>query len=338
MANNVDDSCPDPSEAECYNSSSVVHEAVIGGNLNVIVAFLNEGFDVETKDNDWHTALHQAALVGALPTAKLLVERGANINARNKWVDVPLDRAALGGSLDVATFLLEKGAEVNANEGRNAEVAALLVKRGFGRQSSNALSRAVVLGTAETVRLLLDYGAHVNTADGKRQTFLRLAVLGKGFELLNVQGDIVNPRLPVIKLLVSRGADLDGMNEKGQTGMELAYSLGYEGNLGYSIRSTWQKRKWTVGIKAESSTCNRKPNGLPICRSRPTHAFAAHLHQPRETISPLIYHPPTTNSPTNNNIQDETINLNLYPIPRSYPEYQTSQNKEIHCYRILFQG
>ena len=59
-----------------------------------MVRFLVEnGADVNARDEDDQTALHEAAHKGHIDVVRFLVENGADVNARNKYDQTPLHRA-----------------------------------------------------------------------------------------------------------------------------------------------------------------------------------------------------------------------------------------------------
>ncbi|MEM2677506.1 MAG: ankyrin repeat domain-containing protein, partial [Thermofilaceae archaeon] len=60
--------------------------------------------------------LHKAAEEGDLQRVKKLVENGANVNAKDEYGSTPLYLAVLNGHLELARFLVEKGANVNAKD------------------------------------------------------------------------------------------------------------------------------------------------------------------------------------------------------------------------------
>ena len=67
--------------------------------------FLNEGADVNAKDNKGNTPLHKAAQKGHLEFIEFLVGKGADVNAKNDDGNTPLHRAAYYGQFQVIKFL-----------------------------------------------------------------------------------------------------------------------------------------------------------------------------------------------------------------------------------------
>lgn len=60
------------------------------------------------------TPLHYAASVGNLPMTKLLIEQGADVNMRDQGGNTPLKRATQMGQLETAVWLLQNGSDPNA--------------------------------------------------------------------------------------------------------------------------------------------------------------------------------------------------------------------------------
>ena len=77
------------------------------------------------------TALHWAAGAGNVPLAALLVEQGADVNVRDQGGSTPLKRAAHMGQTEAVRWLLEQGADANlaATNGQTALHAAVIRNR-----------------------------------------------------------------------------------------------------------------------------------------------------------------------------------------------------------------
>ena len=97
-----------------------LQEVKSGGNIESGEKFLNDGVNINAKDDKGFTALHWAAQNGNIELAHLLVELRANVNARNNVGITPLHIAVSKGHTELAAFLLESRADVNpkANYGK----------------------------------------------------------------------------------------------------------------------------------------------------------------------------------------------------------------------------
>ena len=84
--------------------STTLHEAAGKGDLAEVERLLDEGADVNIKDEGGATPLHAAAFGGHRDVIRLLMARGADVNAQDNDGDTPLGFAA-----DTATAKVLKG-------------------------------------------------------------------------------------------------------------------------------------------------------------------------------------------------------------------------------------
>lgn len=88
--------------------------AARSGDINEVKRLLDEGAEVNEKNDKSGSALTWAVYNGQTDIVKLLIEKGADVNGRQDtsgWI--PLERAALVGNLDIAKLLIEKGADID---------------------------------------------------------------------------------------------------------------------------------------------------------------------------------------------------------------------------------
>ena len=101
-----------------------LHLAWAQGDLKGAQVFLENGADVEAKDNVERTPLHFAAANGRnIDLIVELISKGATVDAQSLGGDTPLMKAIMFDNVDAVVALLEKGASktlMNAHE-RNAE-------------------------------------------------------------------------------------------------------------------------------------------------------------------------------------------------------------------------
>ncbi|MBU4320334.1 MAG: ankyrin repeat domain-containing protein [Nitrospinae bacterium] len=84
------------------------------GDINAVKELLNQGADVNEKNDSGNTALMSAALEGHPEAVKFLIEKGADVNAKNNRGWTPLFYAAAFGKTDTAKLLIGKGADIDA--------------------------------------------------------------------------------------------------------------------------------------------------------------------------------------------------------------------------------
>jgi ankyrin repeat protein len=135
--------------------------------VKTVRLLLDNGADIEARDDEGATPLISAAAYGQIEIFELLIQRGASIRARDKRGMTPLMAAAcecalstMNSTYDIVRILLEKGANVNAQD-HDGVTALMTAAAGFG--------------SAAIVRLLLDHGANPAARNKRGETALTLA-------------------------------------------------------------------------------------------------------------------------------------------------------------------
>lgn len=92
-----------------------------------------KGADVNLPSNNGFNVfpIHSAAAGNYTDIAKLLIENGANVNVRQQAGSTPLHSAAQNGNLDLLILLLENGADVNVRMEGGKLPADLAREKGF---------------------------------------------------------------------------------------------------------------------------------------------------------------------------------------------------------------
>jgi ankyrin repeat protein len=132
-----------------------------------VETLLNNGADIEAKNEDGSTPLDWAAAFAQTDILKQLIQRGARTRVTDRYGNTPLISAAcecavatMNSAYDVMRILLDQGANVNA---RNKEgKTALMMASGM-------------TGDAAILDLLLKNGADPQAKDHKGNTALSLA-------------------------------------------------------------------------------------------------------------------------------------------------------------------
>ena len=99
----------DPGD-EFGNDLYLIHDAAIQGQFHVAKILLQNGADVNAKNNNQYTPLHHAADKGHSKIAELLIQSGADVHAKSSYQSTPLHYAARNGYLEVVEVLLNHGA------------------------------------------------------------------------------------------------------------------------------------------------------------------------------------------------------------------------------------
>ena len=138
-----------------------LHQAARDNNAAEAKRLIDNGAEVNAKDENGFTPLHRAAGRNAAAVAKLLIDNGADVNAEIGNTGLtPLYLAAGRNAAAVAKLLIEKGADVNAKTTYLGEMP---------------LHRAAEYNAAAVAKLLIDNGAAVNAKDNSDQTPLHIA-------------------------------------------------------------------------------------------------------------------------------------------------------------------
>ena len=87
------------------NSANV---EVVKNNFKKVEAYIEQGGDVDAKDQLNQTLLHWACAEGKTQVVKLLVEKGADVNAITARGDTPLDLARIRKQHEIVDFLTNR--------------------------------------------------------------------------------------------------------------------------------------------------------------------------------------------------------------------------------------
>jgi ankyrin repeat protein len=159
------------------------------GNLIEIIKYLNEGFEVESKNQEGETLLEIATWSNYIHIIDFLIETcKVNINSRDNGGYTPLLNASLQDNTASCTFLLNNGAEVNfenlegntplifaSKYGNNEYVELLINKYGadidhVNKKGLNALITASIMKNLNVIKILLENGADYKIKDNKGNT------------------------------------------------------------------------------------------------------------------------------------------------------------------------
>ena len=137
-----------------YHNQISVYTASKNGQIDIVRMLLDNGSDVNERDNYRQTALAVASRNGELKVAEFLIERGANVNFRNVDGQTSLHSAIQAGNFDIVQLLLDHNADLNA----------------ITRNGNTPLDLATFYGHFTIVELLLQCGANPNIQNGYGQT------------------------------------------------------------------------------------------------------------------------------------------------------------------------
>jgi ankyrin repeat protein len=228
-----------------------IHEAAKKADLKEVTRLLEQGADVNAKDNTGITPLHWAVINSHKAVADLLIAKGADVSAKDNIGRTPLHIVA---NEDMAALLIAKNADLNAKDGigqtplvaacfnKHKDVIVLLILSGADVKAADNAGRtplhlAHFFEGTQLAELLISKGANVNARSDDGRTPLYQAVARDRLslaELLVVNGADINVRdkygetplhnagVNTIAWLIAKGADVEAKNNDGRTPLILA--------------------------------------------------------------------------------------------------------------------
>jgi len=186
-------------------SESSIHRAAWEGNTKAIKQHLENGRDVDAKDDLYgDTPLLWAAGFGHKKIVEMLINEGANVNAKAEQGWTPLHYATGANDRETAELLIANGADLNSKNSNDQitplhwaawrghkEVAGLLIAKGADVNTKNKnegtpLHNATWKGHMKIVKLLIDNGAALNAKDNEGETPLDWAEEEKNEEIIDL--------------------------------------------------------------------------------------------------------------------------------------------------------
>jgi len=214
-------------EKEQWKGQTALMWAATGNNAAAIRALVKAGADVNARTKSGaFSAFLFAARDGRIDAARALIDSGANVNETLPDGTSALLLAVMNAHYDLAGMLLDQGADPNAD----AQGWAPLHQIAWSRRPNNGsnIPGAVPTGTLDSLDLvgkLLDRGADVNARekkeprDGFRNMLHRIGATP--FLLAAKSCD-----LPLMRLLLERGADPALTTDDGTTALMVAAGVG----------------------------------------------------------------------------------------------------------------
>lgn len=203
----------------------VLHAAVHGKNVDILNELINKGARLDIIEDRGYTALHEAC--NNVSMAEALLEAGADANfAATMNGATPLHLAVDWCELDVLKAILKRQPELELKTSPSHNLA------GF-----TPLAIAVWRDSGEMTRLLLEAGADPNARTGRynRAVPLQLSTEAEVVSaLLEFEPDLSledadgntplnnliewsSMKVPVLKMLIRQGSDVNKPNKRGET-------------------------------------------------------------------------------------------------------------------------
>lgn len=220
--------CPDE------DGMTALHWAAFNGHVEIVELLSQKRGALSMVDSQGRTALHLAAMSGQFAVVEFLVRKNPPLDLRCQSGLNPLHYACIADSPEVVQLQLTSGADIEAQiegtqqrpihlaaAGRSVQLLSLLCERGASLEARDAngdraLCVACRHGYVAAVQKLLDYGSPLHLRFGARfheDSPLCLAAMGG--------------HLPVVSLLISRGASVLSKDEMGWLPMRYAAYYGH---------------------------------------------------------------------------------------------------------------
>jgi ankyrin repeat protein len=187
--------------AACGTPTGLV-DAVERGDLAAVQRLLDDGADVNERDERGRTAVTAAALVDRVDIAKVLIDAGADVDLQDSDRNNPLLVTGETGSVAMLREVLRAEPNLGATN----------------RYGGIAIIPASDRGHVDLVRALLETDIDVNHVNNLGWTALLEAV---------ILGDGGEAHTEIVRMLLAGGADASIADREGVTPFEHARERGY---------------------------------------------------------------------------------------------------------------
>lgn len=211
-------------KAKDRNGMTALMAAAASNRAAALRVLLAKGADPNAANPDGATALMAATFGGHVEAVQVLLGAGANMNITDSNGRTPLMAAALSGNAALARVLIDRKVDLNAEDAGgltavnyaaangHLEFVDLLEKAGVTKGNDLALAFAVRGCHTPVIRRLLDAGAKT-TVELQGSPMIVLAAAANCIEAVDT--------------LMKKGADVNGVNEDGETALMQAAQMGF---------------------------------------------------------------------------------------------------------------
>jgi len=182
-----------------------IFQSAAQNNTAEIKRYINQGQNLEVKNNKGETPLMAATYQNALSVVELLIHAGANVNAQDKILNSPFLYAGASGYTEIVKLCIKNGADYKV----------------YNRFGGSALIPACEKGHIETVlELLKDKKFPIDHINNLGWTaLLEVLVIGKGG---------IETQTKITRILIDAGCNVNIPDKDGITPLTHARRNGYK--------------------------------------------------------------------------------------------------------------
>ena len=248
-------------ESREHSEKTPVLMAARFGHREVLELLVDEGCNIKAVDGLKNNVLHLACVNGNLNTVSYILSKDfVDIDSKGYREQTPIMFAALHGHIHIFDFLLKKGCNVQLVNVRNENtlhlacvyrkdiiVKYILFHDIFGTEIKGLYGRTPIMaaaysGCTKCFDLLLSKGSDLNAHDNFKNSILHWACFGGHVYMIkyiqfhgNMSLNVTHPdgftllmaavwegRLEALKFLLSKGADVKAIDQKGKNVLHYA--------------------------------------------------------------------------------------------------------------------
>ena len=207
---------------QIYTTNVKLFDSVKSENVDGLVDILEDGANIDAKDQTGFTALHHAAYEGNLELVKLILSYNASLDIQDLKGQTPLIVAATFGFDEIVDILLKNKASVDIQDsnGNTALMFAAGIQKG-------TVDETFWEGLGRTIKILLKNGASLSIKNIKGENADMIAanvendrfakLVENNEENIRMFSAIESENIEAISSLLADGVSIDITDDKGQT-------------------------------------------------------------------------------------------------------------------------
>jgi len=166
----------------------------MNGDLEIVKYLIKEGANVNLIDKEYYSPLYYAVDKNHIEIVKALLENGASITIEKESTFIPIERAAVNSCIEIIDLLISYGVDVNSPSNYYNRTPLMLASE---------------RGEIEVVEYLLGKGADTNLKSYDGRTAIMYA---------SDEGNI-----EIVKCLLDNGAIIDEKDDECKSAFDIAY-------------------------------------------------------------------------------------------------------------------